>query len=74
MARVKPKFDGKLILMDAAERGLHAFALAKAVNLAPATVTFFVEGKRQTVNTAAKIAAYLGQPVSRYMVATKGKR
>lgn len=65
---LRPKFSGALVLHDAAERGLNAFGLAKAIGKAPSTITYFVSGRLQTVKTAEAIAAFLGQPIGRYLV------
>jgi len=64
---IRPKFLGSVVLADAAERGLNAYGLAKAIGKAPATITYFLSGQIQTVKTAEAIAAFLGYPIARYL-------
>ena len=56
------------MLDDMATKGLNPVDVARAEQMAPSTVTRFLNGQRQTVKTAARIAAALGSSVRRYLV------
>lgn len=63
------RYNGQLLMEDAAAAGLDAKALADRANgaLTLRTIYRFLSGEVQTVQTANVLAAVLGQPVGRYV-------
>lgn len=65
------QFDTQRLLEDMALRGWEQKDLAAASGLSAMTISRFLRAERQTVKTAARIAAGLGYAVRRYLVSRR---
>ena len=64
-------YDVTLMREDTRARGWLPIDLARKARVSHMTVSRFFSGERRTPRTAKKLAAALGQPLSRYLIAVE---
>jgi hypothetical protein len=70
----RPRYDGRLILEDAAKIGLNSYRLSQVIGVQPSTLARFIDGLTRSVTLAQRVADALEQPVSRYVLSAETAR
>ncbi len=68
MKTYKVSYDTRRIREDMHLRGWNAKLLAQASGRSPQAISYFLNGRRQTATTAARIALAFGYPIKRYLI------